>query len=55
MCRDRIPIRGCVTGLPPSRIVIAATAPAWIYLELRQERRVVNHKRIDRLYAEARL
>src|SRR4051812_40710412 len=26
-----------------------------IYLELRQEGRVVNHKRVDRLYAEARL
>jgi putative transposase len=29
---------------------------AWmIYLKLRQEGRVVNHKRVDRLYAEARL
>jgi putative transposase len=26
-----------------------------IYLKLRQEGRVVNHKRVDRLYAEARL
>jgi len=26
-----------------------------IYVKLRQEGRVVNHKRIDRLYAEARL
>src|SRR3954452_25325711 len=26
-----------------------------IYLKLRQEGRIVNHKRVDRLYAEARL
>src|SRR5438045_8773886 len=26
-----------------------------IYLKLRQEGRVINHKRVDRLYAEARL
>ena len=26
-----------------------------IYLKLRQEGRVVHHKRVDRLYAEARL
>ena len=26
-----------------------------IYLKLRQEGRLVNHKRVDRLYAEARL
>src|SRR6476469_1243075 len=26
-----------------------------IYLKLRQEGRVVNHKRVDRLYADARL
>src|SRR5215207_3474321 len=55
MCRGR-------TATPASADRIVALAhrhrrygAGMIYLKLRQEGRVVNHKRVDRLYAEARL
>jgi transposase InsO family protein len=54
MCRGRILIPAWGPASSHSRIGIADTAPACsIYLKLRQEGRVFNHKRVDRLYAEA--
>ena len=55
MCRGRIRDAGL-----RDRIVALAHrhrryGAGMIYLKLRQEGRVVNHKRVDRLYAEARL
>lgn len=51
-CRGRIETRDRIVALAHRHRRYGA---GMIYLKLRQEGRVVNHKRVDRLYAEARL